>query len=76
MASGPGQPETARDVTAAGGGPSEQARESFLNGLNRARIQSLGSAEAPERFAAVGDGACPDAPQGDGSNDRAGSDGR
>ena len=76
MGSGPGRPETARDVTAAGGGLSEEARESFLEGLDRARTRLLGSTEAPEGFAPVGDGACPDAPQGDGSNDGAGSDGR
>ena len=76
MASGPGQLETTWEVTAAGEGLSEEVRESFLKGLNRARMRSLGSTEAPERFAPVGDGACPDAPQGDGSNDGAGSDGR
>ena len=76
MASGPGQPETTWEVTAAGEGLSEEIRESFLEGLNRVRMRSLDSTEAPERFAPVGDGACLDAPQGDGSNDGAGSDGR
>ena len=76
MASGPGQLETAREVTATGEGLSEEARESFLEGPNQTRMRSLGSTEAPERFAPVGDGACPDAPQGDGSNDGAGPDGR
>ena len=76
MGSGPRQPETARDVTAAGEGQSEEARESSLEGLDRARTRSLGSTGVPEGFAPVGDGACPDAPQGDGSNDGAGSDGR
>ena len=76
MTSGPGQLENAREATATGGGLSEEIRESFLEGLNRVRMRSLGSTEAPERFAPVGDGACPDAPQGDGSNDGAGSDGR
>jgi len=73
MASGPGQLETTWEVTAAGEGLSEEVRESFLEG---ARMRSLDSTEPPERFAPVGDGACPDAPQGDGSNDGAGSDGR
>ncbi|PSQ42343.1 hypothetical protein BRD14_04840 [Halobacteriales archaeon SW_5_68_122] len=76
MTSGPGQLENAREATATGGGLSEEIRESFLEGLNRVRMRSLGSTKAPERFAPVGDGACPDAPQGDGSNDGAGSDGR
>ena len=76
MTSGPGQPENAREATATGGGLSEEIRESFLEGLNRVRMRSLGSAEPPERFAPVGDGACPDAPQGDGSDNGAGSNGR
>ena len=76
MRSGPEQPETARDVTAAGKSPSKEARESFLEGLDWARTRSLGSTEVPEGFAPVGDGACPDAPQGNRSNDGAGSDGR
>ena len=76
MASGPGQLEITREVTAAGEGLSEEVRESFLEGLNRTRMRSLDSTEAPERFAPVGGDVCPDAPQGDGSNDGVGSDGR
>ena len=77
MASGPGQLETTWEVTAAGEGLSEEVRESFLKGLNRARMRSLGSTEAPERFAPVGDGARPNVPQSDASeSDGAGSDGR
>ena len=72
MRSGPEQPETARDVTAAGEGQSEEARKSFLEGPDRARTRSLGSTEVPENFSPVAGGHRGDASEADG----AGSDGR
>ena len=76
MSSRAGQPETAREVTATGEGQSEEARWSFLEGLNRPRMRSRSSTETPGRFAPAGDGARPDAPQGNGSDDGAGRHGR